>query len=51
MAASLLGFILTTFFGGDTILILVTGGVSMILAGILTLRVEDDADDHTAIPT
>lgn len=51
MAASLLGFILTTFFDGETILILVTGGVSMLLAGFLTLRVEDNADDHTAIPT
>lgn len=41
VAASLLGFILTTFFGGETIMILVTGGVSMIISGILTLRVND----------
>lgn len=41
VAASLLGFILTTFFGGETIMILVTGGVSMIISGILTMRVND----------
>ncbi len=41
MAASVLGFILTTFFGGETIMILVLGGVSMILSGLLCLRVED----------
>lgn len=41
MAASLLGFILTTFFGGETIMILVTGGVSMIIAGLLCLKIED----------
>ena len=41
MAASLLGFILTTFFDGQTIMILVTGGVSMIISGILTLKVND----------
>lgn len=41
MAASLLGFILTTFFGGETIMILVTGGVSMIIAGFLCLRIQD----------
>lgn len=41
VAASLLGFILTTFFGGQTIMILVTGGVAMIISGLLTLRVDD----------
>lgn len=41
VAASLLGFILTTFFDGQTIMILVTGGVSMIFAGFLCLRIED----------
>ncbi len=41
VAASLLGFILNTFFGGETIMILVTGGVSMIISGFLTLRVND----------
>ncbi len=42
MAASVLGFILTTFFGGETVMILVTGGVSMILAGLLCMRVDDE---------
>ena len=41
LAGSLLGFILTTFFDGETILILVTGGVSMIISGVLCMRVED----------
>ena len=42
VAASLLGFILSVFFDGQTIMILVTGGVSMILAGVLSLRIDDD---------
>jgi maltose/moltooligosaccharide transporter len=41
MAASLLGFILSTFFDGQSIMILVTGGVSMIIAGLLCLRIQD----------
>ncbi len=41
VAASLLGFILNTFFDGETIMILVTGGVAMIISGFLTLRVND----------
>jgi len=41
VAASLLGFILTTFFDGETIMILVVGGVSMIVSGVLTLKVND----------
>jgi maltose/moltooligosaccharide transporter len=42
VAASLLGFILSVFFDGQTIMILVTGGVSMILAGVLSLRIDDN---------
>lgn len=49
LAASVLGFILTSFFGGQTILILVLGGVSMILSGILCLRVEDKGESEGAI--
>ncbi len=45
MAASVLGFILTTFFGGETVMILVTGGVSMIIAGLYCLRVEDVGEE------
>lgn len=41
VAAALLGFILQTFFGGETIMILVTGGVAMIISGLLCLRVQD----------
>ena len=43
VAASILGFILTTFFNKEPIYALVVGGVSMIIAGILTLRVKDEA--------
>lgn len=41
VAASLLGFILNTFFADQSIMILVVGGVSMIISGFLTLRVND----------
>lgn len=41
VAASLLGFILNTFFADQTIMILVVGGVSMIISGFLMLRVND----------
>ncbi|MCB0660693.1 MAG: MFS transporter, partial [Saprospiraceae bacterium] len=44
VAASLLGFILTTFFDGHPIYALIVGGVSMILAGILTFFVSDRQD-------
>ena len=43
VAASILGFMLSTFFDSQPIYALVVGGVSMILAGILTLRVNDTA--------
>jgi len=41
LAASILGYLVKHFFGGQTILALVLGGVSMIMAGFLTLLVED----------
>lgn len=41
VAASILGFILNTFFGGESIYILVLGGFSMIVSGFLTLKVND----------
>ncbi|MDZ7604144.1 MAG: hypothetical protein U5K79_00825 [Cyclobacteriaceae bacterium] len=41
LAASILGYLVTHFFNGQTILALVLGGISMILAGFLTLLVED----------
>ena len=41
VAASILGFMLNAFFDKEPIYALVVGGISMILAGILTLRVKD----------
>ena len=40
VAASILGYILVNFFDGQPIYALVVGGCSMILSGLLTLRVE-----------
>lgn len=40
LAASILGIIVGQFFGGEPVYALVVGGVSMIIAGLLTLRVE-----------
>ena len=41
IAGTVLGFLLTHLFHGQSIYILVTGGISMIFAGILCLRVQD----------
>jgi maltose/moltooligosaccharide transporter len=41
VAAAVLGFIVGRFFGGQAIYALLIGGVSLILAAVLTLRVED----------
>lgn len=41
IAGTVLGFLLTHLFHGQSIYILVTGGFSMILAGLLCLRVHD----------
>ena len=43
LAASLLGFLLKTFFAGAPIGALAIGGVSLILAGLCTLRVQEPA--------
>ena len=42
LAASLLGFMVKTWFKGEAIYALILGGVSLILAGILVLFVKDD---------
>jgi maltose/moltooligosaccharide transporter len=42
VAAALLGFIVGRFFGGEAIYALLVGGVSLILAAALTLRVHDE---------
>lgn len=42
VAASILGFMLKTFFGNMAIYTLIVGGVSMMLAGLLCIFVDDD---------
>ena len=42
VAATILGFIVGYFFDGLAIYALIVGGASMILAGVLSLRVEDE---------
>lgn len=44
VAASILGFLVNTIFNDQTIWSLVMGGICMVIAGLLTLRV-DDKDD------
>ena len=44
VAGLILGFFTTHFFHGESVLTLVLGGISMIISGLLTLRV-NDADD------
>ena len=41
MAASILGFFVKSLFDGESILALVAGGISMILAAVLVLFVQD----------
>jgi maltose/moltooligosaccharide transporter len=41
VAAALLGFIVRHFFGGQAIYALLVGGTSLVLAAILTSRVDD----------
>jgi maltose/moltooligosaccharide transporter len=42
VAAALLGFIVGRFFGGQAIYALLIGGLSLVLAAVLTLKVTDD---------
>ncbi len=44
VAATILGFLLNRVLGGETIYVLVVGGLSMIVAGLLSLRVNDEED-------
>jgi maltose/moltooligosaccharide transporter len=44
IAAAVLGFFVGKFFGGEAIYALAVGGASLLLAGALTLRVEDRDD-------
>jgi maltose/moltooligosaccharide transporter len=41
IAATILGFLVSRVFGGEAVYAIVVGGVSMILAGLLCLRIED----------
>lgn len=41
VAATILGFLTMKLFGGNTLITVMFGGITMILAGILTLKVED----------
>ncbi|MEL6624636.1 MAG: MFS transporter [Bacteroidota bacterium] len=45
VAATILGFIIGQFFAGEAIYALLVGGISMVLAGILTLVVTDQDDE------
>jgi maltose/moltooligosaccharide transporter len=42
VAGTVLGFMLNHFFHGQSIYILITGGISMLIAGLLCLRVNDE---------
>ena len=48
VAAALLGFLVKFFFHGEPIYALVLGGVAMMLAGLLCLRVTDRDDTRQA---
>jgi maltose/moltooligosaccharide transporter len=48
VAAAILGFFVGRFFGGEAIYALLIGGVSLVLAAALTLRVQDE-DDVAAV--
>ncbi|MCF7222878.1 MFS transporter [Lysobacter sp. TLK-CK17T] len=48
VAASLLGFLLRAFLGGEPVNALAVGGVSMIIAGLCVLRVREPAVAHPA---
>lgn len=52
VAAAILGFFVSRFFGGQAIYALAIGGGSLLLAALLTLRVEDrdDAEAHAWHP-
>ncbi len=48
VAGTVLGFLLKNVLGGQPIYVLVAGGISMILSGLLSLRVQDDDGHATA---
>ncbi|MFT4924641.1 MAG: maltose/moltooligosaccharide transporter [Phenylobacterium sp.] len=48
LAASILGFLVKTLFSGEPIYALVIGGVSLVIAGVMVLRVEDESTESLA---
>lgn len=48
-AAGILGFFLGKWFGGDPIYALILGGISMILAGALTMLIVKDVDEEEGV--
>jgi maltose/moltooligosaccharide transporter len=44
LAATILGFMVNTLFGGDSIYALVAGGISLLIAAVLVLFVKDSYD-------
>ena len=49
VAAAVLGFVVGRFFGGEAIYALVVGGASLVLAAVLTLRVQDEDDEPVRV--
>jgi maltose/moltooligosaccharide transporter len=47
LAAAVLGWMVRAWFGGESVLALVAGGVLMVLAGLASLRVDDRGDART----
>jgi maltose/moltooligosaccharide transporter len=45
VAASILGFMLSRFFGEESIYAFLIGGIAMIISGLLTLRVDDKDEE------
>jgi len=41
LAATILGFMVKSLFGGDSVYALLTGGISMIVAAVLVIFVKD----------
>ncbi len=50
VAAAALGFVVGRFFGGEAIYAMLVGGASLIVAALLTLRVEDKDDVKAVTP-
>ena len=45
IAAAILGFLVGKLFSGEAIYALLIGGISLVLAAVLTLRVDDKDDE------